>query len=222
MPHRHRLPLGLILLSQGWITHPQLQRALEAQRANGRGRIGEWLVQECGLEAERVTRGLSLQWGCPVLGTEGYSPQAMALVLPRAILRDYAVLPLRVAGSQILYLGFRDQLDASAAFAAERMSGLRIVSGLVPEAEFQAARQRLLECTFPAAYHRAVPDSNALAAEIAAVLEQRQAIASRLVRLHRYYWLRLWRTPRVGRRAGGVPAQAEEVIDLLFTLGAAA
>src|SRR5277367_433788 len=27
-PHRHRVPLGLLMLSQGWITHPQLLRAL--------------------------------------------------------------------------------------------------------------------------------------------------------------------------------------------------
>ena len=35
-PHRHRVPLGLILLAQGWITHPQLQHALEAQRVAAR------------------------------------------------------------------------------------------------------------------------------------------------------------------------------------------
>ena len=31
------------MLAQGWITHPQLQKALELQRANGTGRIGDWL-----------------------------------------------------------------------------------------------------------------------------------------------------------------------------------
>ncbi len=56
IPHRHRVPLGLLMLAQGWITHPQLRRALEAQRASGTGRIGDWLQSECGLEAERVTR----------------------------------------------------------------------------------------------------------------------------------------------------------------------
>ena len=32
-PHRHRVPLGLVMLAQGWITHPQLRQALESQRA---------------------------------------------------------------------------------------------------------------------------------------------------------------------------------------------
>ena len=70
--HQHRVPLGLVMLGQGWITHSQLQRALQAQRAEGVGRIGDWLVSECGLETEVVTRGLSVQWGCPVLTTEGF------------------------------------------------------------------------------------------------------------------------------------------------------
>jgi len=32
-PHHHRVPLGLLLLSQGWITKEQLSTALHAQRA---------------------------------------------------------------------------------------------------------------------------------------------------------------------------------------------
>ena len=132
-PHRHRAPLGLILLAQGWITHPQLQHALEAQRVLHGGKIGDLLVAECGLGEERVTRGLSVQWNCPVLTTDGFSPQSMAMVLPRFFIKDYGMLPLRVAGNRILYLGFRDRLDASLAFATERMSGLRIESGVLAE-----------------------------------------------------------------------------------------
>src|ERR1700686_2320106 len=46
--HRHRMPLGLILLAQGWITHPQLQHALDAQRRAGTGGIGSGLIAEGG------------------------------------------------------------------------------------------------------------------------------------------------------------------------------
>jgi hypothetical protein len=220
-PHRHRVPLGLVLLAQGWITHPQLQRALEGQRVRG-GRIGDWLIAECGLDAERVTRGLSVQWNCPVLSTDGFSPQAMALVLPRLFLRDYGMLPLRVAGSRILYLGFRDRLDASLAFAAERMSGLRVETGIVAEEQFDAARRRLLECSFPATYGKAVADTDALASRMAAVLEQRQAAASRLVRLHQHYWLRVWTEGGTKARVGNAAARQEDVSDFLFRIGAEA
>ncbi|HEY1743217.1 MAG TPA: hypothetical protein VGG18_08620, partial [Granulicella sp.] len=94
VPHRHRVPLGLLMLAQGWITHPQLRQALEAQRQNGTGRIGEWLIVECGLEAEQITRGLSMQWNCPVLSVDGFSPDAMALVMPGILVEKLGVLPL--------------------------------------------------------------------------------------------------------------------------------
>jgi hypothetical protein len=221
-PHRHRIPLGLILLAQGWITHPQLQQALEAQRRQGDGRIGDWLVAECGLGSECVTRGLSVQWNCPVLTTDGFSAQTMALVLPRLFVKDYGILPLRIAGNKLLYLGFRDRLDASLAFAAERMSGLRIESGLVAEGEFEATRSRLLACAFPPAYGKAVPDSDALAAQVAVVLEQSQATASKLVRLHQHYWLRVWTNPGTRAVLGGATARLEDIQDFLFTIGAQA
>ena len=44
--HRHRVPLGLLMLEQGWITSVQLRQALEAQRAAGGGRLGNWLVRK--------------------------------------------------------------------------------------------------------------------------------------------------------------------------------
>lgn len=144
--HRHRVPLGLLMLAQGWITHPQLQRALAAQRENVKGRIGEWLMSECGVEAEHIVRGLSMQWGCPVLTTEGFSPTAMALVMPKVFVEKLGLLPLCVAGSRILYLGFADRLDASAAFAIEQMTELKVESGVVEGAQFEAARSRLLAC----------------------------------------------------------------------------
>ncbi len=100
VPHRHRVPLGLLMLAQGWITHPQLQKALAAQRESGTGRIGDWLMSECGVAADQITRGLSMQWGCPVLTPDGFSPELMALVMPKIFVEEFEVLPLRVAGSR--------------------------------------------------------------------------------------------------------------------------
>ena len=192
VPHRHRVPLGLLMLSQGWITHSQLRKALDAQRASGTGRIGDWLQSECGLEADQVVRGLSMQWGCPVLTTEGFSPKAMELVVPRFFIERFGFVPLRVAGSRILYLGFEDRLDASAAFAIEKMTDLKVENGLVEERQLQAVRSRLLECEGVEAKLESVVDKDVLAARMTAILEQKQPVASQLVRLHQYYWLRIW------------------------------
>jgi hypothetical protein len=208
------------MLAQGWITHPQLQKALAAQRESGTGRIGEWLVSECGLEAEQIVRGLSMQWGCPVLTTEGFSPEAMTLVMPKLFVEKFGLLPLRVAGSRILYLGFADRLDASAAFAIEQMTELKVESGVVEGAPFEAARRRLLACDGVEMKLEAAEDEDAMAARITAILEQKQPIASRLVRLHQYYWLRMWLESGARGRAGNLPVTMEDVEDHVFTVGA--
>jgi Type II secretion system (T2SS), protein E, N-terminal domain len=197
-------------------------KALSQQRASGSGRIGDWLVAECGLETEQVTRGLSVQWGCPVVSLDGFSPVEMALVMPRIFVEKFGMLPLRVAGSRLIYLGCADRPDASVAFAVERMSGLKTESGLVDAEQLGAARSRLLECQGVSATIEAAADEDALAARVTAVLEQKQPLASRLVRLHQYYWLRIWLESGTKGKAGTVPASDEDMQDYIFTIGARA
>jgi Type II secretion system (T2SS), protein E, N-terminal domain len=219
-PHRHRVPLGLMMLAQGWITHPQLQRALAAQRENGTGRIGDWLISECGLDPEQVVRGLSLQWGCPVLTTEGFSPEAMALVVPKLFVEQFGLLPLRVAGSRILYLGFADRLDASSALATEQMTELKVESGVVESAQFEVARKKLLAHDGVEVKLETAEDKDRMTARITAILEQKQPVASRLVRLHQYYWLRIWLESGSLSKSGSLPATGEDVMDYVFTVAA--
>ncbi|MBB5338553.1 hypothetical protein [Tunturiibacter gelidoferens] len=217
-PHRHRVPLGLLMLAQGWITHPQLQRALAAQRENGTGKIGEWLLSECGVEAEQITRGLSMQWGCPVLTTEGFSPESMALVMPKVFVERFGLLPLRVAGSRILYIGFMDNQDASSALAIEQMTELKVESGVVEGAPFEAARSKLLACDGVETKLETAEDRDSMAARITAILEQKQPVAARLVRLHQDYWLRMWLESGTVGRAGSLPVSHEDVKDHVFTI----
>ena len=95
--HRHRIPLGLVLLEQGWITHPDLRGALMAQRDAGAGRLGSWLVRNQSASEEQVTRALGLQWGCPVLGMEFDHPEGLTALVPRLFVDAFGALPLRVA-----------------------------------------------------------------------------------------------------------------------------
>src|SRR5260370_4696556 len=192
-PHRHRVPLGLLMLAQGWITHPQLQKALAAQRESGTGRIGEWLMSECGLEAEEIVRGLSMQWGCQVLTTDGFSPEAMALVMPKVLVEKFGLLPLRVAGSRILYLGCADRLDASAAFATEQMTELKVESGVVAGASFEAARSRLLACDGVETKLEAAADEDAMAGGDKWIPEKKATRRSSPGRVRSYYFDRVWR-----------------------------
>jgi hypothetical protein len=216
--HQHRLPLGLLMLAQGWVTHPQLQYALSLQKMRG-GRIGDLLVEECGIDREQVTRALSMQWSCPVLVARGFSANSMALVAPKIFIEQFGVVPLRVAGSSLLYLGFEDHLDAATAFALEQMTGLKAESGLMPTEEYREARAALMRQPFVTVEMERIAEADALAARITAILEQKQPIASKLVRMHQYLWLRLWLEPSSRGKKGTVPRSHEDMLDYIFTVG---
>ncbi len=219
--HRHRVPLGLVLLSQGWITHPQLRHALESQRRAGRGRIGRWLIDEFGLKEEHVTRALSVQWSCPVLPMEGFDPAAMALTVPRVLVERLGLVPVRIAGERTLYLAFEDHVDASAAFAMERMNGLKVQSGVAGGTQLRRARERLLASEFVDAKLEQAADADAIRGKIASAIWKLQPKASRVVRVHGFYWLRMWLESGAMRREdGGFPATKEDVVDRMYEVTA--
>ncbi len=147
--HRHRIPLGLVMLEQGRITSSQLRQALGVQKAAGGGRLGHWLVRQQGVSEQLVTRALGLQWSCPVLPMELHDAEALTALVPRLFVDAFGVLPLRVAAGKFLYLAFEDRLDPVLALAVERMTGLRVESGLVQGSLFGAAHSRMLNSQFP-------------------------------------------------------------------------
>ncbi len=180
---------------------------------------------EAALEHARTHRpdlmvlDLSLQWGCPMLTANGFTPKTMALVLPGLFVEEFGMLPLRVAGSRILYLGFEDHLDASVAFALEQMTDLKVESGLMPVEEYAAARQSLLEYEGVPLKMENVEEPDAPAARITAILEQKQPVASKLVRMHKYFWLRLWLESGAKGIQGALPRDREDTIDYVFKVG---
>jgi hypothetical protein len=154
-----------------------------------------------------------------MLTANGFTPRTMALVLPRLFVEEFGMLPLRVAGSRILYLGFEDHLDASVAFALEQMTELKVENGLMPTEEFAAARQNLLEYEGVPIKMENVDEPDALAARITAILEQMQPVASKLVRMHRYFWLRLWLERGARGVQGALPRDREDTFDYVFKVG---
>jgi hypothetical protein len=196
--HRHRIPLGLAMLEQGWITQEDLRRALLAQKSAGTGKLGWWLVrQQCASE-ELVARALGLQWGCPVLGLEFHRPEGLTALVPRLFVDAFGALPLRVAAGRILYLGFEDRLDPALALAVERVSELRVESGLVEESQFRPAHTRMLEAEFPQAELLEAATEPALAAEFTQAVERLRPVEARLARVHDCLWLRMWLSPQNG------------------------
>ena len=212
--HRHRIPLGLVMLEQGWITSVQLRQALDAQRVAKAGRLGQWLVRQQGVSEQLVTRALGLQWSCPVLPLEFHDAEALAVLVPRLFADAFGVLPLRVAAGQLLYLGFEDRLDPIVALAVERMSGLRVESGLVAESQFGLAHTRMLSAKFPAVELVEAVSEQALAHALSKAIEQARPVESRLVRVHDCLWLRMWRRPQ----SGPMPERGS-IQDLICSMG---
>jgi hypothetical protein len=196
--YSHRIPLGLAMLEQGWITAGQLRGALDAQHSAGVGRLGYWLVRAEGVSEQLVTRALGLQWSCPVLNAEYHDADGLALLVPRLFVDAFGALPLRTAGRRILYLGFEDRLDTVLAFAVERMTGLRVECGVVPTSIFSPAHSAMLAAAFPAVELIEASSEAALALVLARTIEQARPVDSRLVCVHDCFWLRMWLRPQTG------------------------
>lgn len=196
--HRHRIPLGLVMLEQGWITGAQLRESLAAQRSARAGRIGYWLMRQHGVSENLVTRALGLQSGCPVLTVEGHEPESVAVFLPRLFVDAFGALPLRSAAGRILYIGFEERLDPVLALAIERMTDLRVESGLVQDSFFVSAHARMLQARFPSVELIEAASEQILVHELARRIERVRPIDCRLVRVHDCFWLRLWKRPQRG------------------------
>jgi Type II secretion system (T2SS), protein E, N-terminal domain len=194
----HRVPLGLAMLEQGWITGVQLRRALEAQRTAGGGRLGYWLVRGQGVSEQLVTRALGIQWSCPVMSAELHAAEVLATLVPRLFVDAFGALPLRMAAGRILYLGFEDRLDPVLALGVERMTGLRVECGLVAGSAFRPAHAEMLRATYPGVELIEASSETSLAQALARILEGSRPVDSQLVRVHDCFWLRMWLRPQIG------------------------
>jgi hypothetical protein len=213
--HRHRVPLGLVMLEQGWVSSGQLRQALTAQKEAGGGRLGQWLVRQQGVSEPLVTRALGLQWSCPVLPLERHDAEALAVLVPRLFVDAFGALPLRVAAGRLLYLGFEDRLDPVLALAVERMSGLRVECGLVQGSVFGPAQSRMLSAKFPSVELIEAASQSAAAQALSRAIEKGRPAESRLVRVHDCLWLRMWKRPQ----SGPMP-EREQIQDLICSIGA--
>jgi len=213
--YRHRRPLGLVMMEQGWITADELKQALAAQRAGAGRRLGDCLGCQYGVSEQLVTRALSLQWNCAVLPLEFHDPHALAPLLARLFVDGFGALPLRVAAGKLAYLGFEERLDPVLGLAVERMSGLRVESGLVRGSEFRPAHARMLDAVFPRVELLEATSEPALVRALARAVERVRAVESRLVRVHDCLWLRMW----TERQRGPLP-ELESVQDVIASIGA--
>ncbi len=214
-PGHHRIPLGLLMLEQGWITGQQLRNAVKAQKAAGTGRVGDWLVAQHATDEATVTRALGLQWSSPVLPAGSNDPAILAALMPRLFLDAFGVLPLRIAADRILYLGFEQSLDGVLAFAVSRMLDIRVENAIVQSSVFRRFQPDMLAAKFPEVQLVEAISEPAAASLLAHSLERTQPVNARLVRVHDCLWLRMW----LSGNPGTLP-QTGSVSDVVCSIGA--
>jgi hypothetical protein len=141
---RHRIPLGLLLLSRGQLTNPQLRAALQAQRAAGRDRIGKWLERMGFVTEQQVTAVLGLQWACPVLASSPCHDPAAARMLPYRLLEKLRMLPVQfVAATRVFHLAFCEGVDYTALYGVEQILGCRTEACLISRSQMDKALEQI-------------------------------------------------------------------------------
>jgi hypothetical protein len=189
-----RMPLGLILLSRGWITHRELQEALAAQRRAKSGRIGEWLGRLHGISEEMIAKALAIQWNCAVL-PQGVPELEFALsAIPTFLRKHYDLMLLRQGPDAALYLAGRHRAEHAAARALEHMLREPVHAAFLEDSAWNLERLEVADTA-----ELVAPGSDGIVATIGELMERSRPIDARLVRMHDHLWLRMWFGGR-GRR----------------------
>lgn len=118
----NRLPLGLLMVARGKLTHLEVRAALEAQRRARYGNIGDW-IEKLGFASEHdVTSALALQWGCPVASSFAGSIADSPGHIPLRLLEAFQMIPFNYSAvTNTLFLAFGARVDHAALYAIERI-----------------------------------------------------------------------------------------------------
>ena len=133
----NRLPLGLVLLSQGDITDHQLRQALEQQRQAQSGKLGEWLVKMGAVSEPQITAALAVQQGCPVFPARECQSLPAAMHWPAPLVHGYRAVPMFYNRPQsILYVGFLEGVSHPLLYSLEQMLRCRTQPCIVPASTY--------------------------------------------------------------------------------------
>jgi Type II secretion system (T2SS), protein E, N-terminal domain len=201
----NRIPLGLLMVARGKLTHLEVRAALEAQRRARYGKIGEW-IEKLGFATEQeVTTALALQWGCPV--ARSFDPSVIpSPVIPLPILEAFQMLPLNYgSATNTLYIAFGERVDHAALYGIEKVLACRTqpcVAGRKTIArQLDLMRQLPRPSDVEFGPMNDLAEMGRIAASYTARLTPEQV---RLTRIGRFIWLRL--DVRAGGGGTGVPS----------------
>jgi hypothetical protein len=141
-PVRHRIPLGLLMLSKGQLTNGQLRTGLDMQREHG-GRIGQTLQRMGFVTEQQVTAALASQWACPVLSPVATTGSNCERKVPSRLLLRFQMLPVHFApATRILHVAFSEGVEYTVLHGIERMLDCRTAVCLVAQSTMDLAMER--------------------------------------------------------------------------------
>jgi hypothetical protein len=125
-PPSHRIPLGLMMVARGWMTHEQVVKALAVQQTARAGQIGDWFEKLGFATEQQVTSALALQWGCPVTSALDSGTIQPFDEIPLGILESFQMVPLQfVRPTNTLYLAFGQRVDHAALYTIDSLLDCR-------------------------------------------------------------------------------------------------
>lgn len=192
-PKRHRVPLGLVLFSQGLVSQEHLKAALQAQRDNGSGRVGEWLRQAGAVDESQITTALAMQWSCPVFPLESHRRFLdCAQLIPLPLLETARMAPVHyLPASSFLYMAFAESIDYTSLYGVEQMLQVRTEPCLAAESSLDRALDELRrQPRPPEVIFDSVKDPKEMAATARSYAVQLATDDVRIVSCGEYIWTR--------------------------------
>jgi len=116
---RHRMPIGLILLSRGIVRHDQLLTAMQQQRATGE-LFGRVLLRLGFASEDQIVAAIASQWGSPVYPVERSSE--CHHMIPQLLQEQHLMTPIHwVSAARDLYVAFTRAVNHSLLYSIESM-----------------------------------------------------------------------------------------------------
>ena len=100
------------------------------------------------------------------------------------------------------------------------MLGLKVEAGVLPASEFRRRQGEILRASFPKARLLEAMNMRGLVHAFTGMMEENKPVQAKIVRIHDYFWLRLWRNPLPAEDSRALPG-SPDVEDMVCALAAA-
>lgn len=161
--HMPRRPIGLLLLSRGFLTEEQLRSLTIEGELRGED-FDQTLTRTGAVADQQLATARAAQWGCPVLGQD----QAILPVqtdIPLDVLRACSAVPLHDSrSSRRLVIGFVRSIDHSLLHSLEQVTGVRPEPCLVTPVQFAEQQSHL---STPAEWEHILMEDQSSSAQMA-------------------------------------------------------